>query len=197
MTRIVLALCFFISCFLTAETVQGKTFYRWKDANGVLQLSDQPPRGGDYQRIVVPDDNGRAGAAETDSGKMEQGEKGKEEAGEQSEIKKRQEEVVRELETLAKHYEEAGGITAGKMAALKEAAVVVKSAKMDGSEADDEFYLKIEELVRSIKNHTHIIGRVHRLLSEAKAMKGLAPPPKQEGSEEETPGGSESPAGAQ
>lgn len=187
MTRTALAFCFFVGCFLAADAVQSKTFYRWMDADGVLQLSDQPPRNRDYQRITIPDEIQSEGSAGSVSGETKEGNDGKALTDEQKEIKNRQETVVKDLEALAKHYGEVGGITEGKMAALKEAASVVKTVKMDGSEADEAFYLKIEELVRSIKNHTHIIGRVHRLLNEAKAMKGLAPPPKQEGSEEETP----------
>lgn len=189
MKRVVLMICFFVGFLPAVEGVQAKTFYRWTDADGVLQLSDQPPRKGDFERIVMPDEVRREASEETVSEAKKNGEEGAELTEEQKAIKKRQEEVVKDLDALAKHYEEVGGITAGKMAALKEAAVVVKNAKMDGGEGDDAFYLKIEELVRSIKNRTHIIGRVHRLLGEAKAMKGLGPPAKEEGSEEESPEG--------
>jgi len=173
------------------DGAEAKTFYRWTDADGVTQLSDQPPRNRNYQQVLVPDETREKGSAESASGKAQNGEGGKALTEEQEQIKKRQDDVVKDLEEMAKHYEEVGGITEGKLAALKEAAVVVKKAKMDGSEADEEFYLKIEELVRSIKNHTQIIGRVHRLLNEAKAMKGLAPPAP--ATEEES--GQEAPAG--
>jgi len=190
MTRVVLAFFFFVAVVVMVDGAQAKTFYRWMDSDGVVQLSDQPPQNRDYQRVVMPDETPGEESTESASEgtKKEGGDEGAELTAEQKEIKKRQEDKVRELDELYKHYEGVGGITAGKMAALKEAASVVKNAKMDGSGADDAFYLKIEELVRSIKNHTQIIGRVNRLLNEAKAMKGLAPPPKEGEPEQETIG---------
>jgi hypothetical protein len=201
MTRVVLAFFFFVGVILTMDGAQAKTFYRWMDSDGVMQLSDQPPRNRDYQRVVMPDETpGEKPSSSVSEETKKEGEgagAGEELTAEQKEIKKRQEDKVKELKELARHYEDVGGITAGKMAALKEAASVVKTSKMDGSEADEDFYAKIEELVRSIKNRTHVIGRVHRLLNEAKAMKGLAPPPKPEESEQEMTGGYEPAPAAQ
>lgn len=34
-----------------AEAEQASSLYRWRDANGVLQVTDQPPRGRKYERI--------------------------------------------------------------------------------------------------------------------------------------------------
>lgn len=157
--------------------VWGKAYYRWTDEQGTVQISDEPPTRGKYEKIIIPD------RRETPSAETI-GEKPREEAAADDDpVKRRQEAVVKELEEMVAHYSEVGGITAGKMEALKEAVVIVKKAKMDGTEKDDEFYLKIEELVRAIKDHTMIIGRVHRLLREAKAMKGFPVPPPEEGTE--------------
>ena len=183
MARAVIVLGLFIGLFLMFGEVAGKSYYRWTDADGVTQLSDQPPANRSYEQILIPDENREGGVVQSsaESAKSEKEDKALTE--EQQQIKKRQDDVVKDLEEMAAHYADVGGITAGKLAALQEAAVVVKKAKMDGSEADEAFYLKIEELVRSIKDHTAIIGRVHRLLNEAKVMKGFAPPAKQEESE--------------
>jgi len=34
-----------------AQVEQASSLYRWRDANGVLHISDDPPRGRKYQRI--------------------------------------------------------------------------------------------------------------------------------------------------
>jgi len=34
-----------------AEAEQASALYRWRDANGVLQVTDQPPKGRKYERI--------------------------------------------------------------------------------------------------------------------------------------------------
>lgn len=34
-----------------AQAEQANSLYRWRDANGVLQITDQPPRGRKYERI--------------------------------------------------------------------------------------------------------------------------------------------------
>ncbi len=183
MARIIIVLCLFIGLFLMTGEVAGKSYYRWTDADGVTQLSDQPPANRGYEQVLIPDESREGGAVQSSAESAKNEKEDKAPTEEQEQTTKKQDDVVKDLEEMAKHYEEEGGITAGKLAALKEAAVVVKKAKMDGSEADEAFYLKIEELVRSIKNHTQIIGRVHRLLNEAKVMKGLAPPAKQEESE--------------
>lgn len=181
----VLAGCFLVSLFLPAGEVCGKAYYRWTDNEGIIHLSDQPCRGGPCEPLVLPDEPPGGGAAESVAGGTKGGGRDREVTEEKKNRRLRQESVVRNLDALARHYEDVGGIRAGKMAALKEAAVVVKKARMDGSEADELFYLKIEDLLRSIKDHTAIIGRVHRLLKEARVMKGLAPPPQTENTDED------------
>ncbi len=172
-----LAIGFLVALFLPDGGIWGKAYYRWTNEQGTIQISDEPPKGGKYETIILPDSREGSSAEAV-------GEKPPEEpAANEDPVKKRQEEVVKRLEEMVAHYSEVGGITAGKMEALKEAALIVKKAKMDGTEKDDEFYLKIEELVRAIKDHTMIIGRVHRLLREAKAMKGFPVPPPEEGTE--------------
>jgi hypothetical protein len=164
-------LVFLFGIVLVANEAIGKDYYRWMDDDGVVQLSDQPPVGRAYQTIW--------GLNAIDSQSASPVKEAEDEASEKvSQIEKRREEVLKDLQEKIARYSDVGGITAGKLAALKEAAEVVEQAKMDGSSADDEFYAKIEELVRSIRDRTHIIGRVNRLLNEAKEMKGPAAPQK-------------------
>jgi tetrahydromethanopterin S-methyltransferase subunit F len=164
-------LVFLLGIVLVANEAIGKDYYRWMDDDGVVQLSDQPPVGRAYQTIW--------GLNAIDSQSASPVKEAEDEASEKvSQIEKRREEVLKDLQEKIARYSDVGGITAGKLAALKEAAEVVEQAKMDGSSADDEFYAKIEELVRSIRDRTHIIGRVNRLLNEAKEMKGPAAPQK-------------------
>jgi hypothetical protein len=180
-------MCFIVGFCLMAGDAPGKTYYRWTDDGGVVQLSDEPPKNRSYQRIVIPDGTPEQQTTGPAPEKKETAGPGKALTEEQQKIKNRQDEVVKLLEEMVVHYSEVGGITAGKLAALKEAVEVVRKAKMDGSEADEQFYDKIAELVRSIRNRTHIIGRVNRLLNEAKAMKGLGPPVPAEGMEPAPP----------
>ncbi len=172
MSRIIMRSLLVLSILFAAEEAPGADYYRWLDDDGVIQLSDQPPVDRKYERTAVPD-----GASGEKTGLIP-GEISPEElsraaAGEQAKTAQRRDEVVKGLEALVVHYSDAGGITSGKLAALREAVEVVKNARMTGGEADDEFYLKIEELVRACKDHTATIGRVNRLLREAKAMKGF------------------------
>jgi len=34
-----------------AEAADGAVLYRWRDANGVLQITDTPPKGRKYERV--------------------------------------------------------------------------------------------------------------------------------------------------
>ena len=34
-----------------ADAAEGAILYRWRDANGVLQITDTPPKGRKYERI--------------------------------------------------------------------------------------------------------------------------------------------------
>jgi len=172
---------FLASIALVVGEATGKTYYRWLGDDGIVQLSDQPPKDRPYKAVSVNSDtDSKSGPP---AGEVKGEAPGETLPEEDSPIQQRRSEVLRNLDEMISHYSDAGGITEGKLAALREAAEVVKNAKMDGGETDDAFYLKIEELVRAIKDHTTIIGRVHRLLNEAKAAKGLAAPQKTEESE--------------
>ena len=175
MARIIfMMLGFLTSIILVAGDATGKTYYRWMDDDGVTQLSDQPPQGRTSEAVSVNNDASSENGSPVGEVKSEASDNPlpKVTAG----IEKRREEVFKDLEEKVAHYSNDGGITEGKLAALKEAAEIVKKAKMDGGEADDVFYDKIAELVRAIKDRDQIIGRVHRLLNEAKVMKGFAAP---------------------
>lgn len=42
----------------TAASERANTLYRWRDANGTLQVSDTPPSGRKYERIGRQPDDG-------------------------------------------------------------------------------------------------------------------------------------------
>jgi len=39
-----------------AEAAPGPRLYRWRDAQGVLQVSDKPPASGDYEEVDIRTD---------------------------------------------------------------------------------------------------------------------------------------------
>jgi len=39
-----------------AETGPDPVLYRWRDANGVLQISDKPPASGSYEEVKIRSD---------------------------------------------------------------------------------------------------------------------------------------------
>jgi len=44
-----------VALFLPDGGIWGKAYYRWTDEQGTIQISDEPPKGGKYETIILPD----------------------------------------------------------------------------------------------------------------------------------------------